>query len=178
MIGSVPPEKEFINVETGTRIHPYGRYKTINFPEVELVSSVTDEDDAFIREVTIRDGEYEVWVKAGFYNEYGYELQPAERVSAAEFRAICLKQRAMGEEGDVTVSEIRELLDPEPPAEAVEHLLIAVYYAMKVDPEVDEKTVTEYHDSMREKTGYFDRDRITPEDIVGMLDDAIGCADE
>lgn len=172
MISEVPPEKEFINVETESRVHPYGRYKTINRLDVELVSSITGPDSSFIREVTIKDGEYEVWVLAGEYDDYGYPLQSDERVSDAEFHAISLKQAAIRDGESVSLREIEGLLTSDPPKAAISHLLIAFYYAAKANPAIDRDRLRAYHDRMREQTGHVDTS--DPDILMEILKDVLG----
>ena len=98
---------------------------------------------------------------------YGYELQPEERVSAAEFDAIVLKCRAIrsdrggGAEPAVQFDETLaaltdELRSDEPDPAVCEHLLIATYYAAKIDPDVDDEVVAEFRDVVHEYTNHVD----------------------
>ena len=104
---------------------------------------------------------------ASAQDEYGYELQPEERVSAAEFDAIVLKCRAIrsdrggGAEPAVQFDETLaaltdELRSDEPDPAVCEHLLIATYYAAKIDPDVDDEVVAEFRDVVHEYTNHVD----------------------
>jgi hypothetical protein len=169
----VEEEKKFENVETEERIHPYLSYRHTIQSGTEVIHRVTDSDDSVIRNVFVRNGSYEVWVKVGSLDEHGYELQPEERVSEAEFEAICFKHKAMKANPKISLddaySALTEVVENEE-EDAVDHLLIATYYAAKADPEVDKNTVGDLRDFVHEQTGYVDTS--DPETVLGALDDA------
>jgi hypothetical protein len=170
----VEEDKKFENVETGARIHPYLSYRHTIQSDTEVIHRVTDSDDSIIRNVFVRNGSYEVWVKVGSLNEHGYELQPEERVSEAEFEAICLKHKAMKANPKISLdyaySALTEAVENEE-EDAINHLLIATYHAAKTDPEVDENTIGDLRDFVHEQTGHVDTS--DPETVRGALDDAI-----
>lgn len=58
-VDEVPPEKEWVNVETGERRHPFSVFKITNLPYVEVTASESTEENHSRRWVYIRDGEYE-----------------------------------------------------------------------------------------------------------------------
>ena len=181
-VDEVPPEKEWINVETGDRKHPFSMFKTTNLPYVEVTASESNEKNHSRRWVYIHDGEYQVWVHASTQDEYGYELQPEERVSEREFEAINLKCRAIktdrvgGAEPDVRFNEALDVLtdelqSDEPDSTVCAHLLIATYYAAKTDPSVDDEVVVEFRDLVHEYTSHVDTSH--PETLQRTLGQAL-----
>jgi len=170
----VEEEKKFENTETGTRIHPYLSYRHTIQSDTEVIHSVTDSDDSVIRSVFVRNGSYEVWVKVGSLDEHGYELQPEERVSEGEFEAICLKHRAINSDPAVSLNDAYSTLTEaveNNEEDAIDHLLIATYYAAKINPEVEEDTVADLRDFVHEQTGHVDTS--DPGAVLGALDDAM-----
>ena len=170
----VKEEEKFENIETGRRVDPYLSYRHTIQTDTEVIHRVTDSDDSIIRNVFVRNGSYEVWVKVRSLNEYGYELQPEERVSEAEFEAICLKHSAMKANSTVSLDDAYSALSEaveNDEEDAVDHLLIATYYAAKADPEIDENTVGDLRDFVHEQTGHVDTSH--PETVRGALDDAM-----
>jgi len=170
----VEEDKKFENIETGARIHPYLSYRHTIQSDTEVIHRVTDSDDSIIRNVFVRNGSYEVWVKVGSLDEHGYELQPEERVSEAEFEAICLKHKAMNSDPAVSLddaySALTEAVEKEE-KEAVDHLLIATYYTAKTDSEIDEDIVADLRDFVHQQTGHVDTS--DPEIVRGALDDVM-----
>lgn len=178
----VPPEKECINIETGDRMHPFSMFKTTNLPCVEVTASESDEENHSRRWVYIRDGEYQVWVHASAQDEYGYKLQPEERVSAGAFEAIVLKCRVIKSDRrnsaepavrfDETLKTLTdELRSAEPDPAVCEHLLVATHYAAKTDSDVEEDVASEFRDVVHEYTNHVDTTH--PETLQRTLEQAI-----
>lgn len=180
MFRPAPEHKHWENIETGERIHPYLAYKHDPRNDIELVAQQSNDEGKIKRRVIIRDGEYEVWVQVEALDEYGYDLQPEETVSDAEFDAIVFKRELM--EADSIIGET------EPPAtfeeadaklqdalddgeqDAINHRLIAHYYAAKMDPDVPDEMVEELRELMQEQTGHVDTS--VPEVLGKTLDKA------
>ena len=82
-VSDVPPKREWVNIETETRIHPYEMYKITSMACVEVISKETEGNGTIKRYVVLRDGEYEVWVEASAKDTLVDERRPDERVSEA-----------------------------------------------------------------------------------------------
>lgn len=179
-ISPAQPEQEWVNVETGKRRHPYDMHKTVNQASIEVVSSESDDENHPKRWVWVRDGEQQVWVKANALDEYGYELQPEERVSEAELAAIQLKcdairaDRLVGADPAVRFNEAYEALEEAVNEDAdnavIEHLIIATYYAAKMDPDMDD-SVDELRELVHEQTSHVDTSH--PETLKQVLNEKI-----
>lgn len=156
---SIPPapeEKKYLNVGTKKRIRPYALHRRINRPDVEVVQSNTDEDSRFMRIVATSNGDYEVWVRVEFADEYGYALTPDERVTEAEFDAITLKQRAINGDPEITLGTVQAEIEDATSPSVLEHLVIAAFYAAKADPDVHADTVDELRELMHDQTNHVD----------------------
>lgn len=181
-ISEVPPEEEWLNVKTGDRRHPYGMYKYVNRKDIEVVSSISDEDNRPKRWVYVHKGKYCVWFKASAEDEYGYDLQPEERVSDAEFDAIQLKCDAIEADQfqnadpavyfDEAYEALEEAVNEKAELAVIEHLIIATYYAAKMDPEMDEDFVDDLREIVHEKTNHVDTSH--PETLNNALSDTLG----
>jgi hypothetical protein len=167
----VPDERYWVEVGSDRRMHPYGLHKVVNFPDVEVVDSISDEDNHPKRWVLLRDGSYEVWVEVAAEEECGYPLQPAEQVSAAERHAITLKQAAMQDGERVSVDEVRTLLESGQPDQR-RHALIALYYAAKADPDIPGDAVSRLRERVRKHTGHVDTSHLPT--LMGILGDVVG----
>jgi hypothetical protein len=168
---SDPPDEEYWEeVASGRRIHPYGMFRKVNRDDVEIVNSISDENDAPRRWVIVVDGRYEAWVRVANWDEYGYEIRPGEHVSEAEREAIELKQAAMGIDPDVTVAEARELVESDDP-EQIRHGLVALLHAATADPDVPDEDVDEIRKLVHEHTGYVDTSHVpTVMDVIRDAD--------
>lgn len=155
-IPSVPEENKFVNITKGTRMHPFGMHKLVNLNTVEVVQSVTDDDNHPRRYVLLEDGDYEVWVKRKDKEDYGYELQDDERLPQSEFDAIVLKHRAMKEDPEITLETVQDEITNDTPPRALEHLIIAAFYAAKADPDLPSEAVDQLRDYMHEHTRHVD----------------------
>lgn len=108
---TVPREREWIDVGTGRRLHPYELYRIASVDYVEVVTRETDETGTVRRYVLLCDGEYEVWVEASARDTYGYDRRSDERVPEAEREAIELEcaavesDRTLGAEPTVSFSD-------------------------------------------------------------------------
>lgn len=168
----VPPEKEYINVDTGERIHPFLAYKYTTPKSVEVVNVIADDQhQRILRQVYISNGTYKVWVRASAADEYGYPLQPEERLPDEEFAAVRMKQDAMGRDPDVTFDEVCDAISEADSAAAAHHLAIAAYYALKRDPKYSEDVVERFHDVMEVTTGHVDFEK--PENVRRVLADTL-----
>lgn len=170
-----PDEEYWVEVDGDRRTHPYAMHRTVNQDEVEVVSSISDDDNHPKRWVIVRDGEHEVWVQVAELDTYGYELQPDEQVSDAELEAISLKQAAMRDEwaasddaSTVSVDEAQELVDAGEP-DQVGHALVALYYAAKTDPDVPEEDVDDLREIVHEHTDHVDTSHVAT--VEGILDE-------
>ena len=181
-VTAAPPEREWINVATGDRIHPYSMHKIANLAYVEVTNKETDQNGSLKRWVLIRDGEYETWVEAAAQDVYGYPRRPGEEVSQAEREAIELKCRAIrtdrtvGADPDVSIGDalaplIEELATDEPNHAVARHLLIATYYAAKQNPGLEEGIVGELRELVHESTGHVDTSH--PGSLQGALERAL-----
>lgn len=150
-----PEEEHWTEVGGEGQLNPYSMHKIVNQNTVEVLECISDEDRSPQRWVFIRDGEYEVWVKEKYKDEYGYELQPEEQVSESQLEGIKLKQGAMKNGEDVSVEEARELVYTGEP-EQVGYALIALYYAAKSDPEIPDEDLDKIRETMTEHTGHVD----------------------
>ncbi len=154
----------------------YAMFKTVNLDCIEVTNCVSDSENYAIRWVFIRDGEYEAWVKVPHVEEYGYEIQPDERVSEAELEAIILKQRAIQDGPSVSMATVRDLLEQKH-EDQLPHALVALYYAAKADPTVPEAEVDSIRELVHEHTGYVDTShqptvRRILEEVLGEAEDA------
>ena len=181
-VSDVPPEREWVNIKTETRIHPYEMYKITSMDYVEVINKETDDEETIVRWVLLRDGEYEVWVKAAARDAYGYARRPGERVSEAEREAIALKcdaietDRTIGADSTVSFSDamvrLTDELDKDDPDLAVAgHLLIATYYAAKQETALENEFVDELRELVHEQTGHVDTSH--PETLRDTLDSAV-----
>lgn len=115
-------------------------HKKVNRNDIEVVNSVTDDENHPKRWVLVRDGEYQVWVRVAEADEYRYELQPEECVLEAELEAISLKQAALQDGTAVSVEGARALVDSGE-VEQIQHPLVVVCYAAKANPDVTDEDV-------------------------------------
>lgn len=159
MGGDVPDAAYWVEVGGDGRAHPYGMYKLVNQREIEVTNSITTTEKNPRRWVILRDGEYEVWVLQRYEAEYGYQLQPDERVSPAERDAIDLKQRALQNPSTVTLDELQSYTERDDPS-VLKHVLIAAYYVAKAHPEIPGENVTQLREQLREQTGHVDLDHV------------------
>jgi hypothetical protein len=150
-----PEDAHWVAVNAEGRIHPYGMHRMVNRRDVEVTASVSTDSNNPRRWVLVRDGGYEVWVMQRYQSEYGYELQPDEQVSTAEFDAITLKQRAIEDGESVTLEEVSKFADSDDPP-ALKHALIAAYYVAQTHEAVSDSDVDQLRKKLREKTGYVD----------------------
>lgn len=165
-----PPETNLVLVGGDRLMSSYSMFKTVNLDFIEVTNSVSDSDNYAIRWVFIREGEYEAWVKVPHVEEYGYEIQPDERVSEAELEAIVLKQRAIRPGKSVSMAAVTELLEREHP-DQIYHGLVALLHAAKADPTVPATEVDSIRDRLHERTGYVDTDH--PPTVRRILEDVL-----
>ena len=181
-VSDVPPEREWVNIETETRIHPYEMYKITSMDYVEVINKETDDEGRIARWVLLRGGEYEVWVEAAARDAYGYPRQPDEQVSDAEREAITLKcdaietDRTIGADPSVSLSDAMmrltdELNKDDSDLMVAGHLLIATYYAAKQEPAVEDGFVDDLRELVHEQTGHVDTSH--PETLRETLDSAV-----
>ena len=181
-VSDVPPEREWVNIETETRIHPYEMHKIASLDYVEVINRETDDTGTIKRWVLFRDGKYEVWVKAAARDAYGYAHQPDEQVSNAEREAITLKcdaietDRTVGADptvslGDAMLRLTDELNQDDPDLAVAGHLLIATYYAAKQEPALEDSFVDDLRELVHEQTGHVDTSH--PETLRETLDSAV-----
>lgn len=182
-VSDVSSEHEWVNIETETRIHPYEMYKVASLDYVEVIDRETDDEGTIKRWVLLRDGEYEVWVKAAARDAYGYARRPDEQVSDAEREAITLKceaiktDRTVGADPIVSLSDAMlrltdELHQDDPDLMIAGHLLIATYYAAKQEPALEDGFVNELRELVHEQTGHVDTSH--PETLQETLAAAVG----
>lgn len=171
MISEVPEEKEYVNVVTGRRFHPYGLVKRVNRDDVEVVECVTDGDNRPLRWVAIANEQYEVWVLVEVQDEYGYDLRLEEQVPAAEFAAIAFKHRAMQCDTDVTVEEASAAIMASASPAVLEHRIVAFFFAAKADPTIDTDTIDRLRELVRDLTGFVDTSHLPT--VLENLDRAL-----
>lgn len=164
----VPPEAYWTELESNRRKHPYGMHRTVNLDYVEVIHSISDEENHPKRWVLVNDGTVEVWVQVGDLEEYGYELQPDEQVSSAELEAINLKHAAIRDGTSVSVKEARTFVESSN-SEQMSHALITLYYTAKADSTVAEDTIEKLRDIIQEHTGHVDTSHIPT--VVEILND-------
>lgn len=164
----VPDEAYWVEVGGESRITPYGMHRFVNQNEVEVVNSITDEDNHPKRWVVVRDGQHEAWVKAADQDEYGYEVRPDERVSETELEAITLKQTAIRDGSSVSVAEAQVLVESGAP-DQLRHALVALYYAAEADPGVTDEDVDRLREIMHEHTRHIDTSHMPT--LLGILED-------
>lgn len=157
--GDVPDDAHWVQVNGEGRIHPYGMHRMVNRKAIDVVDRISTDDKTSRRWVLLRDGDYEVWGKQRYEQEYGYELQDDERVSEAERDAITLKQRAIRDGTSITLEEVSSYAEFDDPA-VHRHALIAGYYAAKANPDVTDDDVAELRELVRDVTGHVDLDHI------------------
>jgi hypothetical protein len=166
----VSPEAYWTKVGREQRKHPYDMHRTVNLDYIEVIHSVSDEENHPKRWVIVNDGTIEVWVRVADLDDYGYELQPDERVSAAELEAINLKHAAMRDGTHVPVEEALAFVESAT-SEQLHHALIALYYAAKADPTVPADDVDTLRETVHEHTSHVDTSH-TPT-LLAILGDAI-----
>ncbi|MDT3434663.1 hypothetical protein [Haloarcula sp. 1CSR25-25] len=170
----IPDEAYWVEVDGDGRTHPCGMHKWVNLKTVDLVHSISSEENAPKRWVLLTDGSHQAWVWGADLEEYGYSLQPDERVSDAELEAITLKQAAIQDESDVSVAEALALIEAGRP-EQVHHALVALYYAAKADSDVPDEDVDKFQEVVRYQTGHIDTShhptlRRVLEDVNGLAE--------
>ncbi len=166
----MPDEAYWVEVGGDGRIHPYGMHKMVNRDDVEVVNVVSDEDNHPKRWVIVKDGKHSAWVKKSEHEEYGYEVQPDERVSDAKLEAIELKQQAIQDGSSLSVQEARALVDTREP-EQIPHALVALFYAAKADPDVTTEDLDTLREIMHENTRHVDTNHKPT--LEGILNDVI-----
>lgn len=172
---NTPDEAYWMEVGGDGRIHPYAMHREVNRNDVEVVSSVTDEDNHPKRWVLIKDGTYEAWVQAAETDEYGYHPQPEERVSESELDAISLKHAAIQDGGNVAVEEAKDMVDTGN-RDQVRHAFIALYYAAKADSEIPDEDVDTLREAMHEHTRHVDTNHLPT--LKGILEDGPDTAEK
>lgn len=165
------PEQYWIKVGSDQRKHPYAIHKTVNRNDVEVVHSISDDENHPKRWVILRDGTLEAWVRVADQDEYGYEIQPDERLSEAELEVINLKHAAIRDGSSVPVEEARALVESDN-TEQIHHALIALYYAAKADSAVPEDDVDILRETMHEHTNHIDTSHSPT--LKKVLDETIG----
>jgi hypothetical protein len=150
----VPEEKLWVEVGEGGRINPYGVHKTVNQDHVEVTNSVS-EDGRVKRWVFFKDGEHRAWVQVAAEDEYGYEVQPEERLSEAKREALELKHAAIRDGSDVVIEDALAFLETAD-SKQLPHAVIAVYYAAKEDPRITDEGVDSLREIVHEHTNHVD----------------------
>ena len=157
--GEASDEQYWVEIGGNGRMHPYGMHKTVNQRTLDVVNYISSSNNHPLRWVFVRNGAHEAWVIRKYRDEYGYPLQPEERVSDAELDAITIKHRAINDGNSVTHDDISEVADLDDP-DVLQHVIVARYYVAKADPAVPDDELDHLREQLHNITGHADASHV------------------